>query len=344
MMISKKGRIESGIEVSVIICTHNPDHEVLQQTLHALEVQTLPQTLWELLIIDNASSEKLTPERINLSGFQLARIVREDKPGLVEARLRGGREAIGKLLIFVDDDNLLNPNYLETAWALSHEHPKWGAYGGACIGVYRSPLTTDLQQFEPFLACRDLGDEVVVIHSKDLSLNRLSEVAPFLPLGAGMVVRAEAFECYQQNLTLRGTLYFKDREGERSVSCGGDLDLSLLLLKHGWEVAYAPSLTLHHLIADFRTTPNYLCSLVKTANQTWVFLTALYSVCPWSEISRVTLWLRKIKAWFSQQAWKSTAHYINWCGACGVLEGQAGLAYFRKQFVEEIERLKAMQP
>ena len=47
------------IDVSVIICTHNPRPEHLRRVLEALGDQTLPEHRWELQIIDNGSKVPL---------------------------------------------------------------------------------------------------------------------------------------------------------------------------------------------------------------------------------------------------------------------------------------------
>ena len=50
-----------------------------------------------------------SPERIDRSTrVRGGRVVREERLGLTHARLRGHAEASGKILVFVDDDNLLD--------------------------------------------------------------------------------------------------------------------------------------------------------------------------------------------------------------------------------------------
>ena len=47
------------LEISVIICTHNPREDYLRRVLKALRAQSLSAEQWELLLIDNASKEPL---------------------------------------------------------------------------------------------------------------------------------------------------------------------------------------------------------------------------------------------------------------------------------------------
>ena len=92
--------------IAVIICTHNPRPDYLTRVLDALKAQTLPKEEWELLLVDNASTERLA-ETWELSWHPRARQIREDELGLTPARLRGIRESGGDCLVFVDDDNVL---------------------------------------------------------------------------------------------------------------------------------------------------------------------------------------------------------------------------------------------
>ena len=101
--------------VSVIICTHNPRPDAFRRVLDSLAAQTLPKAQWELLLVDNASDDRLEP-RWPLSWHSNARHVREDQLGLTAARLRGIRESRGDVLIYVDDDNVLAA---DQAWLMS---------------------------------------------------------------------------------------------------------------------------------------------------------------------------------------------------------------------------------
>jgi glycosyltransferase involved in cell wall biosynthesis len=91
-------------QLSVIICTHNPRSDYLRRTLESLRAQTLPTKEWELLLVDNASSEPLA-SRWDLRWHDNALHVREEELGLTPARLRGIRQSRGRLLIFVDDED-----------------------------------------------------------------------------------------------------------------------------------------------------------------------------------------------------------------------------------------------
>ncbi|MFM8497707.1 MAG: glycosyltransferase, partial [Planctomycetia bacterium] len=114
--------------ISVVVCTRNPRATVFRRVLDCLAAQAFPAAHWELIVVDNGSEPPVAVGEH--SGPTSIRIVREPKPGLTPARIRGIRAARGELLIFVDDDNLLDSRYLEQAARIAGEFPSIGAFGG----------------------------------------------------------------------------------------------------------------------------------------------------------------------------------------------------------------------
>ena len=102
--------------------------------MNALKAQTLPRPQWELLLVDNKSEKNWRTNGI-LSWHPNSRHVREDEIGLTAARLRAIREATGELLVFIDDDNILAPDFLEKALAIASRCPYLGAFGARQAGT-----------------------------------------------------------------------------------------------------------------------------------------------------------------------------------------------------------------
>ena len=127
---------------SVIICTRNPRLDYLSRVLTALREQTLPVTEWELLLIDNASKSPLE-DLVDLSWHPTARIVREPEPGLTPARLRAIAEVESELIIFVDDDNVLDSSYLSECMLIAQQFPCLGAWGGQLFRNLKFHLPRD---------------------------------------------------------------------------------------------------------------------------------------------------------------------------------------------------------
>ncbi len=158
--------------VSVVIPTHNPRIDYLARVLEALREQTLDQSAWELVVVDNNSTKPLSSTtgprddgatgaktaEIDLSWHANARIVREERLGLTFARLRGFAEAKGGLIVMVDDDNVLAPDYLETAVRIAAEHPMLGVFGGKCLPEFEQQPEAWLEARGKGLGLRDRGE------------------------------------------------------------------------------------------------------------------------------------------------------------------------------------------
>lgn len=297
------------IEISVIIPCHNPNPTRLTQTLSALAQQTLSANRWELVLVDNASTEDLK-SAMDLTWHPHHQWIKEETLGLTHARLAGFRQSKGAIMVLVDDDNCLAADYLEQVLEIFKASPQLGATGGKIIAAFEQKPPPWLANFYNMLAIRNFGDKVQVAHWE----NKYPQVAP---VGAGMALRKSAIVNY-----LNRSTFFLDRTG-KSLSSGGDNDIVIEILKAGWDVAYHPQLSLSHLIPPSRTTPTYMAKLVYDSNISWMQLLSFHGINPWKKINPKTLCLRKIKAWFAYRAWKSEVHYIQWRGACGMFKGLA---------------------
>jgi glycosyltransferase involved in cell wall biosynthesis len=307
------------MRISVIICTHNPDPQRLRRTLRGLREQTLPPADWESLLIDNASHSPIEVATLADSAPSSLRIVREASLGLSTARRRGLAEARGEIAVLVDDDNVLAPDYLENTRAALDRLPHVGAIGGKSLPEFASPLGSDdwRREFFPLLALRDLRDVELVSQGLRPGGALKNQYPPFAPIGAGMALRRAAFAVWLQ----RPATAISDRRG-RELSSAGDNDIVLTLMRAGWEVAYSPALRLTHLIPEARLAPAYLARLNRSLQKSWQQVLALHDASPWPPLPRGTLLLRFAKAWFVHRAWRGSAAYIRWQGACGHFEGR----------------------
>ena len=124
--------------LAVLVCTHNPRRDYLERTLNALRAQSLPAERWELLVVDNASDPPLAGN-LDLSWHARSRIVTEHELGILPARVRGLKETRTPLILFVDDDNVLAPDYLQQAMPIADTHPFLGVWGGSITPEFEPP-------------------------------------------------------------------------------------------------------------------------------------------------------------------------------------------------------------
>ncbi|GAA3975320.1 glycosyltransferase [Mucilaginibacter dorajii] len=299
--------------LSVIMPAYNPHQGRLAQVIEALQIQTLPTNQWELLIIDNNSP---APIQIDLSWHPHHRILIENKQGLTHARLKGFSEAKGELLLLVDDDNILEPNYLKHIVSIFESDQKLGAIGGKSLPLFEATPPTWLPEFYGNLALRDLGESI-------LTASKTNAYPTCAPIGAGMGIRKLALANYIKKYNF-GTGLIGDRTG-KSLASGGDNDIVLEILAAGWRVGYFPDLTLQHIIPKQRIEIGYLARLVQNTNESWVAVLEKHSINPWQPIPKWSVPLRKLKAWLAHQAWKNSIHYLKWKASCGLFDGLSAI-------------------
>jgi glycosyltransferase involved in cell wall biosynthesis len=238
--------------VSVIICTHNARAAYLGRCLDALAAQRLPKDQWGLLVVDNRSDEPLAG-RIDLSWHPAARVVREETLGLTPARLRGIREAGGELLVFVDDDNVLDTDFLEAAVQVAAEKPFLGAFSGQCRPGFETPPPAWTRRYWGNLAIREFDRDV---------WSNLPMLPESMPLGAGLCVRQPVAQHYLQLHASQRRPFQFDRNGNSLLS-GGDNDLAACACDVGLGVGLVAALKLTHLIPPERLTEDYLVRLTE---------------------------------------------------------------------------------
>lgn len=236
--------------LSVIICTHNAREDYLGRCIGALHGQSLAKDQWELVVVDNLSDAPLAP-RIDLGWHPRAWIVREETLGLTPARLRGIRETGGEILVFVDDDNVLDPDYLETALAVARDKPFLGAWSGQCRPTFETK--------PPAWTRRYWGNLCIRMFDNDAWSN-LPRMAETMPAGAGLCVRRLVALRYVE-LHERGVRAIQlDRTGGSLLS-GGDQDLAACASDFGLGLGLIARLKLDHLIPPERLTAMYLTRL-----------------------------------------------------------------------------------
>ncbi len=270
-------------DISVIICTHNPRLDYLRRVLDALKAQTLPVEQWELLLIDNASKEKLS-DAWDLSWHPCARHIREDELGLTPARLRGIRESNGQLLVFIDDDNVLCPDYLAVALQAMRKNALLGVLGaGRILPEFEAPPTAEVI---PFLNSLALRDEPRAHYS-----NETTHHTPALPYGGGLCVLRKFAQSYLDSCRIRTVATSLDRSGEDLLS-GGDIDLALQLT---------------HLIPSSRVDPNYLVRLAAGHAVANYHLARLWG---WNSGDMQNPILKRLRYWKTKAKLKGLARRI----------------------------------
>ena len=122
---------------TIIICTYNRA-ELLGYCLESLAVQEPIDVVWELLVIDNNSSDgtaAVTESFLAEYPMVIGRCINEPNQGLSYARNRGYREAQADWVLYLDDDAKAERRLLQrTVWLI--EEAKYHIVGGVYYPWY----------------------------------------------------------------------------------------------------------------------------------------------------------------------------------------------------------------
>ncbi len=237
------------MDASIVICTHNGS-EVIEKTILAIANQDLAESSAELIVVDNASTDG-TLNRASIAWkqggapFELT-LLQEPNPGKVHAIKVGLEATKGNVVIFVDDDNRLFPNYVKTAINLFLAMPDLGAAGGKLIATFDDVSVPDW--FERWKHLYGVG----MMHPDGDSPNQWSLY------GAGMCIRRSAWEFlvdHDYQPVIEG------RKGE-ALTSGTDFELCKSIALAGWELYSTSALSAHHHMETKRLSWEYLKRLV----------------------------------------------------------------------------------
>lgn len=232
----------------VILCTHNPRPDFLAATLDALRRQSLSPETWDFLVVDNASPTPVEA-KLDLAWHPRARIVQEPALGPARARHRAlteARDTGADLILFVDDDNVLAPDYLIRGLEVALAWPQLGAWGGQLLPRFESPPAPWMERYFNLLAVMPLATDRWTNHFSSYDA---------IPPTAGCFVRAVVWRRYLE-LVEQEPLHL-------TLSRGEDMDLALSAIDLGLGVGRMRDLRLEHLISAARLTPAYLENLVE---------------------------------------------------------------------------------
>jgi len=242
-------------DVAVIICTHNPHPGNLRRTLEALRAQTLSIERWELVVIDNGSSRAVADD-FDISWHPRGRHITEPELGLSSARQRGIVETSARLLVFVDDDNVLASDYLSQALRIESEGAFLGAWGSGAISlVFETEPAEHARSLLPWLGHRQTD--------RALWAN-VTTCSDATPIGAGLCLRRQVAVAYVDHCKT-ASIQISGRKG-KSLGAHEDFEICYLACQAGFGMGIFPELKIQHLIVSSRVTDAHFLKLVESVN------------------------------------------------------------------------------
>lgn len=251
--------------VSVIICCYNSAARIVNTLKYLSSQQTAATLLWEVIIVNNASTDNTTEiaksSWTELSASTPLKIVEQPMPGLSFARRKGIQESSYDILIFCDDDNGLQSNYVMTAWEIMNNNLQIGALGGC--GMLNVKIPKWLEGLEEFYAIGPQG-----IRSGDVTDTR------GCLYGAGLVIRKSVFDQLNQR-------HFQSLLSDRTKNTllsGGDTELTFAIRLIGYRLWYDERLKFEHFISPKRINKWYFTRLMFYMGYGWMALLPYHQI------------------------------------------------------------------
>ena len=223
--------------------------------IQALREQSSLLDRWELIIIDNGSDfsveSMFSPD---IAWHPNSRFVIENNKGFAYCHRRGVLESNSLLTLFLADDCLLAPNYIENAISIMAKNPDVGILTGNVTFTHsknRSPLVDQMYR-------ATYAPNLVNKFRKDY---RKDGYSPSLRGSAGMVVRKSVAQFWLEKFWVYDELMeFLKTYGVLPLRTT-DLDFGMQALHHGYCIARSDQLILQHHARDDHTNIKKLLKL-----------------------------------------------------------------------------------
>ncbi|MBP7461604.1 MAG: glycosyltransferase [Candidatus Delongbacteria bacterium] len=130
---------------SVIVPTYNR-YCLLQRLLNSLAHQSLNRSEYEIIVVDDGSSDQPVVDLAEGQAYGPIRMIRQDHQGPAAARNRGAAEAQGTYLVFTDDDCVVPETWLES-WKSILRDESISAAGGSVQNRVSDSFPAELSQY-----------------------------------------------------------------------------------------------------------------------------------------------------------------------------------------------------
>jgi len=252
-LTSRLSHREKGLTIA--ICTYNGQSRIKPTLEHILAQQNIDEIEWELIVIDNASTDGTTDfikEHWPNERLHQLRIHREEKLGAIHARQRAIREARYSYLSYVDDDNWISANWVSEIYSIFKTHPSVALISCPSTAHLENDPPTYFEGLKGWLAVGNKCFQEGIIQDRPLSF-----------WTAGLSIRLAAF-----NL-LDSTSYafcLNGRTGQQTYG-GEDHELCLSITLMGWDVFYTNQASFVHDIPPTRLSEKYLEKLIQNGGK-----------------------------------------------------------------------------
>jgi len=239
--------------LTVIICTYNRA-KYIGPLLESIAANDLSKNEYEIVLVDNNCTDNTREicEKFAAAHKDVSfRYVVEPEQGLSAARNKAIKETKGDLIVYIDDDALVDTWYLRAVTDYMSAHKEIAAVGGPIIPLYE-------ETSEPKWMTR---------YTKELLCGYLyfgDEIRPFpgdrYPGGGNAAYRTAVFEkvgLFNTDLGRKGTGLMGSEEK----------DIFDKMKAQGMRFMYLPKMILHHIIPQKKLERDYFDRLTLQIGQ-----------------------------------------------------------------------------
>ena len=232
---------DMNVLISAIICTHNRA-QYLAKAIQSLVDQRTPKDQYEIIIVDNCSTDSTKEVVEQFSSVNNIRYIYESTLGLSYARNTGWRNARGKYVAYLDDDAIACPVWLDKILEVFETvTPRPGCVGGKIYPIWEGTRPKWLSDW--LLHCLPVVDWSDTPHVlDDLRMEWLA--------GANIALPADLLK------SLGGFTSDLDRVGNNLLS-SGDVFLEKQIIKMGYSCYYHPDIAIRHHIFESRLNQSW---------------------------------------------------------------------------------------
>ncbi len=166
---SSEAKAGAAPHVTVAVCTRDRSAS-LRRLLGSLAELAVPDGLeWELVLVDNGSTDDTAAVVEGFGGILPLRYVRHPAPGLCNARNRAVAEARGRYICWTDDDTMVDRDWLAAYAEAFARHPDATFFGGRIIPFLDDETPAWIRRehrswpLATLLVYRDPGEEVIPV-------------------------------------------------------------------------------------------------------------------------------------------------------------------------------------
>ena len=232
--------------ISLIIPTHNREKYLKNLLDNILTLKD--QTKFEIVVVDNNSNDGTVELVKNYS--DKVRYVFEKNTSFTKARKTGAENAKGEIIIYLDDDVILESGCIDEAYRIFKEKEDCAVVGGKILPFFEQEppeWVLDLQKSFNGLSLYDLGDELKIVDA--------------IP-GPFMAIRKKVFEeigGFPPDTV--GVETNSAKKTFKKLYIGpGDYGFCILCRERGYKIYYSPKIKLQHVIPPFRLTKEFWIS------------------------------------------------------------------------------------